>query len=89
MSELPLKDDATKAAIDFLERQGYSVVKWVEFDIDDKSTYPKSNEDLFVFTKDNYQKIVFLGNSKCWWSDLPNLSDVTHWCELPQRKESK
>ena len=30
MKELPLKDDATKAAIDFLEKQGYSVIKWVE-----------------------------------------------------------
>ena len=41
MKELPLKDDATKAAIDYLEKQGYSVVEWHKFDAGDESTYPK------------------------------------------------
>lgn len=42
MLELPLKDDAIKAAIDFLEKQGYSVLEWHEFDADDKNTWPEN-----------------------------------------------
>jgi len=59
MSELPLKDDITKSAIDYLKKQGYSIVEWVEFDADDESTWPDEGADCIVrgkSTTDNATK---------------------------------
>ena len=87
MKELPLKEDATKATIDFLERQGYSVLKWVEFDADNESTWPLDDE--IVLTQ-SHQTLWFDGFEVEWKSDATySIDSVTHWCELPQRKESK
>ena len=41
MTELPLKVDMTKAAIDYLEKQGYTIVKQSE--ISDKNLYAIAN----------------------------------------------
>ena len=83
MTELPLKEDMTKSAIDYLEKQGYSIVEWVEFDSDDKTTWPKeghsvsSNKGLvefYIWAKEpNFENISF-----------KNVTGVTRWAELPK-----
>ncbi len=88
--ELPLKYDATRAAIDFLEKQGYSIVEWVEFDSSDESTWPKFGLSYYVDSNEyGYTKAYFKndGNWVCYGDIIT--TTVEAYSKLPQRKESK
>jgi len=91
MIELPLKDDATKAAIDFLEEQGYSVIKWVDFDQDDENTWPDTEyTDQFITNVGclafNNRQWLTLDIDSCY-TNRP-AAGVTYWACLPQPKEN-
>ena len=86
MTELQLKDDATEEAIDFLEKQGYSVIQWVEFDADDGMTCPDAKT---MVLNQSYQIIWFDHYNQEWLSEQTySIDKVTHWAYLPTPKDN-
>lgn len=57
MTELPLKDDMTKAAIDYLEKQGYSAIKWSKYSFNSR---PPVNSVLLVKSKEYGYRVLIL-----------------------------
>lgn len=83
--------------IALVEEIGLSVIEWVEFDKDDKSTYPDwGNVVLVDETIDNgYQEFNVdsydcgIGESRSYDDfNCANIEHIKRWCKLTQRKES-
>jgi hypothetical protein len=93
--ELPLKYDATRAAIGFLEKQGYSIVEWFDFDMTDSSTWPSHTRGVLVKTSQGIIEALIVFDEEFaefsgYDGDIElGLDDVICWCEIPQQKESK
>jgi len=91
MTELPLKEDMTKAAIDYLEKQGYSIVEWVEFDSDDKTTWPK-NKDWSSLVEYSNGSVEMAHNQDLLFDFYigyfnPNQLTIKRIAEIPQPKD--
>lgn len=67
------------------EAKNASVIEWVDFDIEDSTTWPIDEE--LVLTK-SYQVLWFDDFEVEWKSDTTySIDTVTHWAYLPTPKE--
>ena len=81
------------------EQYNASVVQWIEFDVDDESTWPPSHYNdtsITVYTalgKARIDRYAIRNNGVFelkWFLDngtMINLEDLTHWAYLPTVKE--
>lgn len=77
------------------EAKGLSVVEWVELDAEDIKIFPMIR--AFIMTNNGLRRFEKIKGVYCFTTERQTHignktvvdNDVTHWCKLPQRKESK
>jgi hypothetical protein len=68
--------------IEFLKE--YEQSKWVEFDIDDESTWPVAHQRVLALTNTAKAMVMYLEEKDKKDKHPLRIFDVTHWQPLPE-----